>query len=140
MADNNYSNWWQEYVLPFEPQAAYYSATPFGAGPSAGSPFGRDYWQTDPSTQAERAPSQAFVEAGGFSPGAQQYWSGQYGNVMSQYLGSIGSDIRADREPAENFVDYLGRYPWTERYTALSPSMRGGSSMSRFAPAARWAY
>jgi hypothetical protein len=70
MADNNYSNWWQEYVLPFEPQAAYYSATPFGAGPSAASPFGRDYWQTDPSTQAERAPSQTFVEAGGFSPGS----------------------------------------------------------------------
>jgi hypothetical protein len=104
-------NFWQEYVLPYEPQAAYYSAAPFGAGASTGSPFGE-----------------------GYAPAAQQYWSGQYGNVMNQYMGSMGRSMRAGQEPEMSFVDYLEQYPWTQRYTALSPAMRPGGSTSRFAP------
>ena len=122
------------------PEAAYYSAAPFGAGVSAASPFGRDYWQTDPSTQAERAPSQTFVEAGGYAPAAQRYWSGQYGNVMNQYMGTVGKSLREGEFPSLTFTDYLGQYPWTERYTALSPAMRQGGGISRFAPSVRRMY
>lgn len=118
MANGNDSfNWWQEYVLPYEPQAAYYSAAPFGTGASVGSPFG-----------------------GGYAPAAQQYWSGQYGNVMNQYMGSMGRDMRAGREPEMSFMDYIDQYPWTERYTSLGPAMRPGGSTSRFAPSARRMY
>ena len=40
-----------------------------------------------------------------------------------------------------SFTDYLEQYPWTQRYTALGPSMRpGGRGTSRFAPSARYMY
>ena len=110
-------NFWQQDVLPFEERATYYSAEPFGAGTSAASPFG-----------------------GGYSPASQQYWSGQYGNVMNQYMGTVGKSLREGEFPSLTFTDYLGQYPWTERYTALSPSMRQGGGISRFAPSVRRMY
>ena len=115
-AQDNF-NWWQEYVLPYEPQAAYYSAAPFGAGASAGQPFG-----------------------GGHAPAAQQYWAGQYGNMQNQYMGYAGRAMRQGQEPEMNFMDYLDQYPWTERYTALAPPMRPGGLTSRFAPGTRRMY
>jgi len=111
------SNFWQDYVLGYEPQAAYYSAAPFGGGASTLSPFGD-----------------------GFSPASQSYWSGQYGGVVNQYLGDLGRTMRKGEEPAMSFVDYLEQYPWTERYTALGPRLRPGSGTSRFAPATRRMY
>ena len=114
----NGSNFWRDYVLEEAPEAAYYSAAPFGSGSTAGSPWG-----------------------GGSSPMSQQYWSGQYGNVRNQYLGQIGRSLRAGQEPSMSFTDYLEQFPWTQRYTALGPSMRpGGRSSSRFAPSARYMY
>ena len=110
-------NFWQQDVLPYEPRSAYYSAEPFGAGTSAASPFG-----------------------GGYSPAAQQYWSGQYGNVMNQYMGELGRSFRAGEEPTMSFVDYLDQYPWTERYTSMSPRLRPGGTTSRFAPSVRRFY
>ena len=80
MANGN-GNFWQDYVLGYEPQAAYYSAAPFGTGASAASPFG-----------------------GGFSPASQSYWSGQYGTVMNQYLGEAGRAMRRGEEPTQSFT------------------------------------
>ena len=115
-------NFWQDYVLGYEPQAAYYSAAPFGTGASAASPFG-----------------------GGFSPAAQSYWSGQYGNIMNQYLGEAGRSYRGGKPgdptpPFTKFTDFLEQYPWTERYTALTPRGRPGGSTARFTPSARRMY
>ena len=110
--ENDFSQW-----LPHEPRAAYYSSEPFGAGPSAASPFG-----------------------GGYSPAAQQYWSGQYGNVMNQYEGELGRAMRLGQEPPMSFHDYLGKYPWTERYSSLSPRLRPGGTTSRLAPLVRRFY
>ena len=104
---SNGSNFWQDYVLPYAPQAAYYSASPFG---------------------------------GESSPAAQQYWSGQYGNVHNQFMGELGRSYRRGEEPTMSFVDYLDQYPFTERYTALGPQMRAGGSTGRFAPSARYMY
>lgn len=114
---SNGSNFWQDYVLPYAPQAAYYSAAPFGGGTTQASPFG-----------------------GGSSPAAQQYWSGQYGNVYNQFMGELGRSYRQGEEPTMSFVDYLDQYPFTERYTALGPQMRAGGSTGRFAPSARYMY
>jgi len=117
MPINNGSNFWQDYILPYEPQVAYYSAAPFGGGTTQASPFGE-----------------------GFSPAAQQYWSGQYGNVYNQFMGDVGRSYRRGEEPAMSFVDYLDQYPFTERYTALGPQMRPGSRTARFSPATRYIY
>ena len=113
MAENFTSGeWWKEYVLPYEPQAQYYSAAPFGGGATTDSPFG-----------------------GGYAPAAQQYWAGQYGNVMNQYMGQIGQMMKGGQDPTTlNFQDYLDKYPWTQRYTALGPGMRPGGRTSRYAP------
>jgi hypothetical protein len=121
MANGN-GNLWQDFFLDYEPEMAYYSAAPFGTGASAASPFG-----------------------GGFSPASQSYWSGQYGTVMNQYLGETG---RAQRDwkpgdpdpPFTKFTDFLEQYPWTERYTALTPRGRPGGSTARFAPSTRRMY
>ena len=112
------NSFWQDY-LEAEPQAAYYSAAPFGGGTTAASPFG-----------------------GGFAPAAQQYWLGQYGNVMRQWSGEAGRKMRKGKDPLSgtSFVDFLEQYPWTQRYSALSPRQRPGGSISRFSPAARYMY
>jgi hypothetical protein len=115
------NSFWLDY-LGSEPEAAYYSSTPFGGQVTAASPFG-----------------------GGFAPAAQQYWSGQYGNVMRQFMGEAGRRMKT-AGPGEdpligmNFVDFLEQYPWTQRYTALSPRQRPGGSTARFNPAARYMY
>jgi hypothetical protein len=112
-------SFWQDYFSGgYEPEAAYYSSTPFGTGATAASPFG-----------------------GGFAPAAQQYWSGQYGNVMNQFKGAAGRRMRAGEDPlTTNFVDFLEQYPWTQRYSALSPRQRPGGGTARFSPAARYMY
>jgi hypothetical protein len=115
---DDWGNFWKDYALPYEPQAAYYSAAPFGTGATAATPFG-----------------------GGYSPAAQGYWSGQYGNVMNQFMGQAGRRMRAGEDPSSlSFVDYLEEYPWTERYTSMSPRLRAGGATSRFNPAARYMY
>jgi hypothetical protein len=113
------TSFWQDYFSQgYEPEAAYYSAEPFGSRATAASPFG-----------------------GGYAPAAQQYWSGQYGNVMNQFRGEVGRRMEAGDDPfGMTFVDFLEQYPWTQRYTALSPRQRPGGGTSRFNPAARYMY
>jgi|TARA_R100000306_G_scaffold61621_1_gene64764 hypothetical protein len=112
----DYGNFWKD-VLQYEPQAAYFSAAPFGTRATAANPFG-----------------------GGYSPASQRYWSGQYGNVMNQYVGEAGRRMRAGQDPSSmSFFDYLEQYPWTERYSSISPLLRGGG-VSRFNPSARYMY
>ena len=101
----NGSGFWRDYVLEAAPEAAYFSAEPFGTG---------------------------------FAPAEQRYWQGQYGNVMNQYLGSLGKSFRKGEEPATtSFADFLTEYPFTDRYTAMSPQLRPGGGSSRFAPSVR---
>ena len=85
------------------------------------------------------APFQGKTSAALSSPMQRQYWGGQYGNVINQYQGAMGSALRTGTE-APSFVDFLQDMPWTERYTALSPSLRPGSSFGRFSPQTRYIY
>lgn len=103
MPEDFFSSSWLEAV----PEAAFYSAAPFGDT--------------------------------GFSPMAQQYWAGQYGNIQNQYLGELGSAMR-NQQQAPSFVDFLEDYPFTQRYTAMSPALRPGGSFRRFAPSTRFMY
>jgi hypothetical protein len=113
MAQGDFFSDW----LESDPRFAYYSSAPFGGEITSGSPFG-----------------------GGYSPAAQNYWSGQYGNVVSQYEGEMGRSIRAGEMPSLTFTDFLTNYPWTERYTSLGPGMRPGGRSSRFSPSTRFVY
>jgi len=128
---NNMDNFWQEHVLPQAPQAAYFSAAPFGSRVTAENPFGRaTFGKTGQVTPG----------ASGFSPAAQRYWTGQYGNVMNQFMGEAGRRMRSGQDPTSlSFMDFLEEYPWTQRYTSLSPRLRSGST-TRFNPATRYMY
>ena len=127
MAEDFFSTAW----LEANPEAAFYSAAPFGLGSyTAGNPFGG-------TTYGEAGQPGA---AGGFSPAAQTYWAGQYGNIQNQYLGELGRAMRRGESDAPSFVDYLEDYPFTQRYTAMSPAMRPGGGFGRYAPRARHMY
>jgi len=93
--------------------------------------------------QLESTPQMAYFSAspfqGGYSPAQERYWSGQFGNVYNQYAGTLGSAVRKGEEPP-SFVNFLSDMPWTQRYTALSPSLRPGGSFRRFNPATRYVY
>lgn len=96
------------------------------------------------STILESTPESAFYSAApfgdtGFSPMAQQYWAGQYGNIQNQYLGELGRAARNQKD-GPSFVDFLEDYPFTQRYTAMSPALRPGGSFRRFAPSTRFMY
>lgn len=69
----------------------------------------------------------------------QKYWQGQQGDVYSQYQGQAGQSMRQGQAPM-SFVDFLDDYDFTQRYSALPPSLRPGSSTSRFAPSTRYVY
>ena len=93
--------------------------------------------------QLEAEPSFAYFSSSPFtqasSPAQQQYWGSQFGNVFNEYQGAIGTALRTGaQEPT--FVDFLQDMPWTERYSALSPSLRPGGSTRRFNPTSRHMY
>ena len=132
-----WGDFWKKYGLEQEPEAAYYSAKPFGAGYTyaerpmarAANPWGASEFD-DKGEQVQ----------GGFSPYEQQHWASQYGNVKNQYLGELGRRMRAGMGPDMTFSDFLEDYPWTQRFTALPPSMTSGSGSTRFAPSTRYMY
>lgn len=109
----------------------------------------QDWATTNPflAQEMETLPEAAYYSAtpfaGGYSPAAQRYWSGQFGNLQNQYMGEWGRQYRAGEDPLKQgytFTEFLSDYPWTERYTALGPRLRPGAGTSRFAPAARRMY
>ena len=91
----------------------------------------------------EASPAIAYFSAAPFqgttSPAQQQYWSGRYGDISNQYMGALGTSLRTGGQ-APSFTQFLSDMPWTERYSALSPSMRPGSPFRRFSPQTRYAY
>ena len=104
-----------------------------------------DYYQT----MLEMDPQTAYMGAvggqdfGRFSPSQQQrgqeYFRGQFSDVYNQYLGRRGQQIASRTDPSKmtSFTDYLAEYPFTQRYSALTPRQRGMST-SRFSPSTRY--
>ena len=116
-------------MLEGTPEAAYYSAAPFGTRATSANPWGAS--QFGPQGEAGQ---------GGYSPIAQQYWAGQFGNVRSQYLGEVGRSLKSQQDPM-SFTEYLDQYPFMQRYSSLGPAMRpGGSGASRYSPRTRYMY
>ena len=104
-----------------------------------------DMFDIDPwaLAQLESTPEMAYFSSAPFqgqtSPAQRQYWSGQYGDIANEYMGAWGAGLRSGTE-TPSFTQFLQDMPWTERYTALSPRLRGGDSFSRFSPQTRYAY
>ena len=100
---------WEDFLLGEQPEWAYFSSAPFSGG-----------GQQD------------------FSPSQQQYWRGQYGDIWSRYLGSLGESTRRS-EMEGGFSDYLEDLPYTQMYYQnVSPRDRGGTA--RFSPTTRYMY
>ena len=83
--------------------------------------------------------SAPFQEGKGFSPMQNQYWRGQYGDVWDEYLGSLGAAEKRGQD-APLWTSFLEDMPWTQRYTALGPSLRPGGSTRQYSPSVRYAY
>lgn len=59
------------------------------------------------------------------APSFQDYWRGQYGNVYGDYQTALGEMAMAGQPPSLMFGDFLGSYPFAEKYNLLSPRRRG---------------
>jgi len=59
------------------------------------------------------------------SPNRRRHFQDSFQNYYNQYLGELGSQLRAGQAPTMRFQDYLSTDPFTERYTAMTPQSRG---------------
>ena len=65
----------------------------------------------------------------GQSPRQRRYYQQAYQDVYSDYLGNIGTSMRAGEDPA-SFMDFMERNdPWTTRYSSLPGTARGTTGM-----------
>jgi hypothetical protein len=90
--------------LPFIPQAEYFSA-----------PAAEQFMQT-PEGRARGT--------GAVSPRRRRYFQQAYQDVFGDYLGAMGTSMRAGKEPA-TFQSFLDTDPWTKRYSQLPQYERG---------------
>jgi len=65
------------------------------------------------------------------------YWKRSYGDVSGNYLAGQTRIGLAGGQPDWSFSNYLGAYPWLQRWFEQSPSQRG-EHPSLFRPNMRW--
>ena len=65
----------------------------------------------------------------GQSPRRGRYYQQAYQDVFSDYLGNIGTSLRAGQEPT-TFQAFLETNPWTARYGRLPQTARGVTGMA----------
>ena len=73
------------------------------------------------------------------SQGQQRYYQNQFQDVYNEFLGELGSQIKAGQAPTMRWADYLDTVPFTERYARLSPE-QAGRSRRRYSPSTRQIY
>ena len=84
-------------------------------------------------------------EAGYFSnqnqwrtPNQRDYFRSQFSNIQNQYLGQLGQWVKGGSQgQPQKFLDFLGQYPWQQKFQELTPSQQGQDA-SRFNPFVRW--
>jgi hypothetical protein len=71
-------------------------------------------------------------------PGAPRSFFDYYQNRQAQveggYFAQQGRLARSGQPPSGTRVDFMGNFPWMQRWLALSPEQRGVT----YAPAFRW--
>ena len=78
--------------------------------------------------QATYYSSPAGQQFAGQSPRRGRYYQQAYQDVFSDYMGNIGTSVRAGQEPA-SFQEFLETNPWTARYGRLPQAARGTSGI-----------
>ena len=64
----------------------------------------------------------------GQSPRQRRFYEQSYQDIYSDFLGEIGTAVRAGQEPA-TFQEFLETNPWTARYGRLPQAARGMTGM-----------
>ena len=88
--------------------------------------FGPEWWQQilEQYEPAQYYSSPAGSDFGARSPRRQRYFQNSYDDILKDFMGYQGREIRGQREPM-NFMDYLETDPWTARYSAQPQQARG---------------
>jgi hypothetical protein len=66
----------------------------------------------------------------------RRYFQNQFQDIQNQFLGQLGQTIREGGVPEQTFGQFLVDFPFTERYQALPPAMRGALT-TKYAPPVR---
>jgi len=93
-----------------------------------------EFLEEDPGT---RAGYFSFQDRFGQSPTQRNWFENQFSNIRNEFLGTLGQQIRQGQTPNAQFTDFLQAFPFSQRFSALPPSMRGAAT-SRFAPQTRF--
>ena len=89
--------------------------------------------------QAQYYSSPTGMQFGAQSPSRGRYFQKAYQDVYSDYLGNIGTSMRAGEAPA-SFMDYMETNdPWTSRYSSL-PQVARGTTGAYTNPRTRFLY
>ena len=69
----------------------------------------------------------------------QNYWSGRYGDLQTQYMAELGRQINLGGQPTLTWEQYLQQYPWLREWSNLRPGERG-QRPTTYAPRMRWLF
>jgi hypothetical protein len=82
-----------------------------------------------------RAAFFSFQNQFGRSPNQRRFFQNQFSNIQNEFLGQLGRQLRQGMIPQKSFTNFLGDFPFTQRFASLPPSQRGAQT-GRFAPRA----
>jgi hypothetical protein len=80
-----------------------------------------------------RAAFFSFQNQFGQSPNQRKFFQNQFSNIQNEFLGVLGQQLQQGMLPQQSFSDFLGDFPFTQRFASLAPSMRGAQT-NRFSP------
>ena len=120
--DNPFGDWLAE-----SPQATYFGY--------------QDQWGQRPQ------PGRGFQGQTAQNQGQKRYYQNQFQNIHNQWLGEQARLMTQGQQSGTGYYDALGTppsfsqfletMPWTQRYAALPPALRGAGT-SQFNPQTRW--
>ena len=78
-----------------------------------------------------------------FGRGQRQrnYFQNEFQPIFDEFTGQVAQNIRGGQDPyqQQSFQEFLGEFPFSQRFASLPPSMRGGQR-GRFAPQAAFRF
>lgn len=70
------------------------------------------------------------VQRAKLNPNQLSYFRTQRQNVFNEFQGLLDQQIRAGLAPSQRFADFVGNYPFKQRFHSQAPSQRIGGSYS----------
>ena len=111
-------------------------SAPSGGGPSTqGNPF-LGFLEEEPKT--------AYFSYGNQFGGAprsqrrEKFFQNQFTDIYNQYLGRLGSQVRAGQAPEQKWNDYLGGFDFNKWYQEQVPFEERNPQQGRFVPETKW--